>query len=117
MSQAAKQEPERAFIIAKVRHMVDSARTIQKIPEAVSAKTRGEAHRKRIEAAPVSLKRRVETGEPLPEVDVRDEGEDEEMGRHGKKHRVSEVARFVAFHLKAELVVELLQTIRPRWSQ
>ena len=104
--------------------MVDNARTIQKIPEAVSAKTRGEAHQKQIEAAPLSLKRRVEMGEPLPEVDVRDAGEGED--RHGKKCRVlegaeedvlHEVARFVAFHLKAELVVELLQTIKPRWSQ
>ena len=104
--------------------MVDSARTIQKIPEASSTRTRGETHRKRIEAAPLSLKRRVERGESLPEVDVRDAGEGED--RHGKKRRVSEgaeedvlheVARFVAFHLKAELVVELLQTIKPRWGQ
>ena len=107
-------------MLAKVRHMVDSVRVIHKIPEASSTKTRGQAHVKQVEAAPLSLRGRVERGEPLPEADVRDAS--------GKKRRVSEeqeekekvlraVARFVAFELKAELVVELLETLKPRCAR
>lgn len=94
--------------------MVDSVRVIHKIPEASSTKTRGQAHVKQVEAAPLSLTGRVWRGEPLPEVDVRDASKKK---RRGSEDVLLAVARFVAFELESELVVDVVKAIRPRWDR
>ena len=74
------QEWERAYLLAKARGMVDGARVINKCPAATQAETPEEAKRKRVEAAPLFLKGRVELDEALPEVDVRREAERRGIG-------------------------------------
>ena len=109
--QAALEEPERAYLLAKARAMVDGVRVITRCPAAARAGTAEEAKQRRVEAAPLSLRGRVEREEALPEVEVRgvqNPGAQEELRRA--------VLGFVLQGLKAELVVELLQAIRPRWS-
>ena len=124
--QAAKQERERAYLLAKVRAMVDAALVIDKCSSGDC--TREEALRKRLRAAPAYLRQRVELGEELPEVEVRpggegaDEGDEKkeevkgEGGTSYKEEVLMAVAKFVMTELKDELVVELLRALRPRWS-
>ena len=119
--QAALQEPERAYLLAKARGMVDGARVINKCPAAAEGRTRGEAKRKRVEAAPHYLKGRVERDEELPEVEVKKGRASSQGGDVGgaafKQEELRAVVMFVVKELKAELVVELLQALKPRWSQ
>ena len=109
--------------------MVDGAHVINKCPAAAKAKAPEEAKRKRVEAAPLFLKGRVELDEALPEVDVRREaeskrdrastdvgvGDDDEVGEAEacEQEVLRAVVGFVVKDLKAELVVELLQAIKP----
>ena len=107
--------------------MVDGARVINKCPAATQAKTPEEAKRKRVEAAPLYMRARVERDETLPEVEVGEAGPrkrgrassdvGDEEGGDGAEAYKQEVLRavvgFVVNDLKAELVVELLQAIKP----
>ena len=68
------QDWERAYLLAKAQGMVDGARLIKKCPAATQAKTPEDAKRKRVEAAPLYLKGRVERDETLPEVEVGEAG-------------------------------------------
>ena len=83
----------------------------------------------RLEAAPPYLRGRVLRDEELPQVEVSveegvglvaprepAEGEDEEGGKD-KDEELRAVARHVLEQLKAELVVELMEAIRPGWSE
>ena len=100
--------------------MVDGARVINKCPAAASAKTWGEAKRKRVEAAPLCLRGRVERNEKLPEVEVkraRASSQADGAAAAAKQEELCAVVGFVVKELKAELVVELLQALKPRWSQ
>ena len=108
--QAALEEPERAYLLAKARAMVDGVRVITRCPAAARAGTAEEAKQRRVEAAPLSLRGRVEREEALPEVEVRG------VQNPGAQEELRAVVGFVLQGLKAELVVELLQAIRPRWS-
>ena len=63
-----------AYLLAKARGMVDGAWVIKKGPTATQAKTPEEAKRKRVEAAPLHMRDRVERDETLPEVEVGEEG-------------------------------------------
>ena len=95
---------------------------INKCPAAAEGRTRGEAKRKRVEAAPLYLRDRVERDEKLPEVeDVRvggaSEGSESDGAEEYKQEVLCAVVGFVVTELKAELVVELLQALKPRWSQ
>ena len=97
------------------------------MPRRHPAKTPEEAKRKRVEAAPLYLKGRVERDETLPEVEVGEAGPrqgdrassdvGDEEGGDGAEAYKQEVLRavvgFVVNELKAELVVELLQAIKP----
>ena len=108
-------------MLVKARRIRDSVHAIRKIPAAASARTRGEAKRKRVEVAPAYLRARVEHDEELPQVEVRGD-ETLEKGRSSgeawserdyKKEELRAVADFVAGGMKAELVVELLQALEP----
>ena len=125
------QEPERAYVIARARGMVDGGRAITKCPAAARAKGPEEVKRKRVEAAPLYLKGRVEQDEVLPEVEVlvdrpskrariaSDDDPSEEEGNGPackQEEELRAVTAFVIHDLKAELLVELLQAIRPRWN-
>ena len=98
--------------------MVDGARVINKCPAAAKAKRRSQAKRKRVEAAPLYLKGRVERDETLPEVEVGEEGprkrgrasSDEGCGEDYdgeafKQEVLRAVVGFVVTKLKSELVV------------
>ena len=82
---------EKAYFLAKVRRMVDGVYAVRNL----SGRTRGEAKRRRIEAAPSWLQSRIEKDEKLPEVKIDGEEDDEVLG---------EVVRFVVHQLKADLV-------------
>ena len=117
--------PSDLYLLAKAQGMVDGARLIKKCPAATQAKTPEEAKRKRVEAVPLYLRGRVERDETLPEVEVgeegprkrgrasSDEGGDDD-GEALKQEVLRAVVGFVLTELKAELVVELLQAIKPR---
>ena len=119
------QDWERVYVLAKARGMVDGARVNNKCPAATHAKTPEEAKRMRVEAAPLCLKGRVERDETLPEVEVgqevrrkrgrasSDEGADDDDGEAYQQEVLRAVVGFVVNNLKAELVVELLQAIKP----
>ena len=119
------QDWERVYVLAKAQGMVDGARVINKCLAATQAATPEEAKRKRVEAAPLHLKGRVERDETLPEVEVgeegprkrgrasSDEGGDDDGGEAFKQEVLRAVVGFVVTELKAELVVELLQAIKP----
>ena len=57
--------------------MVDRALTVTKCPSATQAETPEEADLKRVEAAPLCLKGRVERDEALPEVEMGMQGQGE----------------------------------------
>ena len=96
--------------------MRDAADTISKCPA----------------AAPAYLKGRVERGEALPEVEIAVDGPREvgpsvsrEGGGEGSEgtgscvkgeEELQAVVRFVVTELKSELVVELMQWLRPKWT-
>ena len=109
------QEWERAYTLAKARCMSDAALAIEKTPSAAGARTPEEVQCKRMEAAPLCLRGRVEGGEALPEVGV-EEARTEEQGRGEggceKEEELREVARFALEALKAELFVEYMQWMR-----
>ena len=109
--QAALQEPERCYMLAKARGMVDGTDAIKKCPAAIRAKTPDEAKQRRVEAAPMFLRRRVEREEELPKVEVRREEEESH-----KAEELRAVAEHLARELKAELVVEVMEMLRRRWS-
>ena len=91
----------RAYTLAKARCMIDGVRGIQMCPGAARASTPEEAKNHKIEAAPRSLKRRVEWDEALPEVEV----------KKAKNDMIGEVVEFVLRDLKSELVVEILEIL------
>ena len=68
--QAAIEDFGRAYLLAKARAMVDGVRVITKCPAAARAGTADEAKQRRVDAAPLSLRGRVEREEALPEVEV-----------------------------------------------
>ena len=75
------------------------------------------ANRRRVEEAPLYLQGRLERGEALPEVEVVEQSAwvvNEGEGGGYEEEEKAAVARFVVEVLKAELVVELLQAIKPR---
>ena len=109
--QAALEEPERTYLLAKARAMVDGVRVITRCPAAARAGTAKEAKQRRVEAAPLSLRGRVEREEALPKVEVR-----WVQNLRAQETLRRAVLRHVVTNLKADLVVELLQAIRPRWS-
>ena len=130
--QAAIAEPERAYLLAKAHGMAEGTSFIRKCSTA--ADTHEEAQRKRLRAAPVYPRRRVELGDELPEVEVarpvgRKRGRESfgegggacEEEEEGEDSHMQEVLRAVVGHvmtqLKPDLVVELLQALRPKWSQ
>ena len=120
-------------MLARARGMVGGTLAITKTwAAAAKAKTPGEAQRKLLQVAPLYLKRRVEVGNALPEVEVsggkarkrarssEGEGEDEGGGADEeafKKEELRAVVGHVLTGLKGELVVELLQALRPKWSE
>ena len=93
----------RAYTLAKARCMIDGVRGIQMCPGAARASTPEEAKNHKIEAAPRSLKRRVEWDEALPEVEVKKTKGGDDM--------IGEVVEFVLRDLKSELVVEILEIL------
>ena len=113
-------------MLAKARGMVDGVRVIKRCPAAAKAATPEEAKRKRVDAAPLYLKGRVERDETLPEVEVGEEGPrkrgrassdegcgEDDDGEAYKQEVLRAVVGFVVNDLKAELVVELLQAVKP----
>ena len=123
--QAALREPERANVLLKARRLVDGLAAVIQSRAATRATTPEEAHCARVEVAPPYLLGRVERGQELPAVEVM--GEEERKGGHplstegeegGPRDggRLSGVVRHVVWEMKAELVVELMGMIRPRWS-
>ena len=107
--QAALQEPERAYLLAKARCMVDGARVINKWPAATQAQTPEEAKRKRVEAAPLYLQGRVERDEELPGVEVKRVRASSQGGDDGgaafKQEELCAVMSFVMTELKAKMTV------------
>ena len=108
-------------MLTRARAMVDGTRGIRECPAAARAKTSDGAKRLRVEAAPVYLRGRVERGVELPEVEVRTEEEkgSRKRGRGSRSEakrtdqRLRAVVGFVVTELKADLVVELLEAIKP----
>lgn len=100
--QAAVQEPERCYMLAKALGIVDGTNAIIKCPAATRAK------RKRVEAAALYLRRRVEREEELPEVWVR---RGEKTGCKAEELRA--VAGHVASDIHGDLVVEVMEMLRP----
>ena len=126
-------EPERCYTLAKARGIHDGIHVIRKCPAASLAGTPEEAKRKRVEASPAYLRGRVEEEAELPEVEVMGHGEgdrdserDRKRGRSSsegqdeagefKQEELSAVALHVVAQLKAELVLDLMEALRPRWS-
>ena len=109
------QAPERvrAYLLTRARAMVDGVAVIVKCPAAARAGTAEQAKQRRIEAAPLWLRGRMEGEMALPEVVV--EGQEEGAAQSSyEDERLRAVVGFVLEDLKAELLVELLQAISPR---
>ena len=115
------QEWERSYVLAKARGITDGVFAIKKFTPAASARTGGAVKRMRVEAAPTYLKGRVEREEALPEVEVGGESQRKRprssIGDEEKAYKEEEqgaVVGHVVQELKAELVVELMEMLRPR---
>ena len=93
----------------KIRRSVDA---VNIYPPALAAKTRREKRGKRIEAALKTLpllRARIERDVPLPEVLVID-------SKKKGADVLAAVMEFVVAGMKEELVVELVELMRPQWS-
>ena len=118
------EKPKRAYMLLKAQRLREAA---QAINDCLSGGPHGtvmapeEAKRKRVEAAPVYLKGRVERDEALPEVEVRRDmlgwvARVLHVGQRVRKERLLAVVEHVVLELKPELVVELVEFLRPRWG-
>ena len=81
-------------------------------PTAAQVMTAEEAKRQRVMAVPPFLRRRVGKDEALPEVELSREGV--EGVRDAERLRA--VLGFVLLEMKPDLVMELMEALRPRWS-
>ena len=100
----------------KVNRLSEAVRAINECPAATGSISLEKAKQKRVEAAPVYLKARVERDQALPEVQVRsdEEGASVEESWEGEKLRA--VVGCVVNELKPELFIELAEYLRPKWS-
>ena len=106
-------EPERAYVLARAYGMREASDTIKNYAAATGAEIPEETKRKRLEAAPECLKRRVEDDKALPEVQIRVFGQEE--GHQGEVLQAA--VSLELWDLKPDLLAELLEFIRPKWSK
>lgn len=117
--EAAVVKPQRTFLLAKARHQIDSSHVLGSVRVTTQGRTRGEAMRVLLTRKPGDLKERVKKRRALPRVKLqpamepqravlnyalRSTGSGEEGG--GMEHE----------GLPAELFVELLDMVMPRWD-
>ena len=112
------QEWERSYVLTKALRLVHATLAITKCQAAARAKTPEEAKQKRVEAAALFLKGRVERDEALPEVEVREVeqgkgqtsgGEGEDEGASYEQEKLCAVAKFVVEGLSVEVLREFLE--------
>ena len=115
-NQAALLEPDRVYALIKVHRLSEAVRAINECPAATGARSLEEAKQMRVEAAPVYLKTRVESDQALPDVQVRSEEEGASGEESGEGERLRAVVGHVVKELKQELVIELAEYLRPKWS-
>ena len=107
-------QASRAYLLTRARAMVDGVVVVVKCPAAARAGTAEEAKQRRVEAAPLWLRGRVEGEMALPEVVVEGQEEGAAQSSSYEDERLRAVVGFVLEDLKAELLVELLQAMSPR---
>ena len=104
--QGAEKEPERVRALSKGRYISD----VTYLMDNVSSSTRAKTKTKRIEAAPLSIKRRVEQDEALPKVQVK-----KARSSNVEEVKLCAVVGFVLKDLKPSLVKGLKEYLTPAW--
>ena len=114
--QAAFLDPQRVYALIKAHRLSEAVRAINECPAATGARSLEEAKQKRVEVAPLYLKARVKRDQALPEVQVRSEEEGASGEESGEGEKLRAVVGHVVRELKPELVIELAEYLRPKWS-
>jgi hypothetical protein len=116
---AAMVKPQRTFLLAKARHQIDTSHVVSRLRATTQGRTHGETTRAVLTRTPGDLKERVKKHRALPRVESQPAAEQQravleyvlrlnELG--------AEVGGMGREGLPAELFIELLNMMVPRWD-
>lgn len=117
--EAAVAEPQRTFLLAKARHRANTSHVLGRVRVATQGRTRGETMRAVLTRIPGDLNERVKKHQALAQVELQSAAEQQRAVLEyvlRTNESGEEVGAMEREGLPAELFVELLDMMMPRWD-